>query len=178
MKKLKLAIDGVRITDKGRAPTREYWTEFSERYEKIHGHKPGLQARKRFDDLIMDHLTTFAFVVYQDPVTRKLLCTTRDKPDTLTGWGLIGGKRDQGETPRQCALRESREEGIIFDDVTLVEKYSHDGYTGHLYVATGNYFLLNEYKEKHRGIKAIEVTLAEFLESGWKYIPQYIRRMT
>lgn len=67
-----------------------------------------------------------ACVVVLDGAFRVLAVTRKDDE---TQWGLPGGKREEGETLEQCAIRECREEtGYLLKDLQKIHTSIVPGY--------------------------------------------------
>ena len=95
------------------------------------------------------------------------ICATTREDGTI---GLPGGKLDDWESPIDAAYRESREEGwdIPDSDATVFLKMVYDDrlVTWILMVPReGQAVQLEDYKEKHRGIRPILVTPEELIAS-------------
>lgn len=70
-------------------------------------------------------LTPAAGILAVDPVGRVLLQRRRDTDQ----WAIPMGKQDLGETPSQCAIRETEEEtGVLVEITGLLGIYSDPGH--------------------------------------------------
>lgn len=83
------------------------------------------------------------------------------------GIGLPGGKVDMGESPCQCALRESAEEGLhLLGSGTLIHEAIVDGAVVQWFAFDGA-TPLDTWKEQHRGIKPVLVPVIDIANSGF-----------
>lgn len=63
-----------------------------------------------------------------------VLCVSRK--DNHSAFGLVGGKVDDGETPEEAAVRETKEEtGLDISNLRLIFSMHRDGYMGYTYLA-------------------------------------------
>jgi 8-oxo-dGTP pyrophosphatase MutT (NUDIX family) len=63
-----------------------------------------------------------------------VLCVSRK--DNHSAFGLVGGKVDDGETPEEAAVRETKEEtGLDISNLRLVFSMHRNGYMGYTYLA-------------------------------------------
>lgn len=72
--------------------------------------------------------------------------------DNFNKFGFPGGKLEHNETLRQCALRESEEEGFLFSHIEE-KPFTNDnvnGYTCYYFKSLGTCKILENYKEKNR----------------------------
>jgi len=113
-------------------------------------------AKKVFDGVIFDTYhwdqqmydgSTAKFEMLKRPDTIQVIATMDNKvlliyeeqPTIPAGYGVIGGRIDEGETPLECAKRELLEEtGLVSDDWELLETkepYSKIEWTIHRFVA-------------------------------------------
>lgn len=106
----------------------------------------------------------FVVVKYKDGYA----ATTRDKGAEPIG--LPGGKVDPGETPIQAAYRECKEEGWDVSKIgEVVASIMREGKPIVWFLGYGATPLEN-YKEKHRGIKPIKVSkeeISKYLNNGF-----------
>ena len=66
----------------------------------------------------------------------KVLLLLRSKGERALTWGLPAGHREDGETPLQCAIRESGEElGHLPRNVYIKKKWAHTIFRGTRFVA-------------------------------------------
>lgn len=112
--------------------------------------------------------TPFAVFVVAPQPGGKLAVTTRPT-DKGGGYGLPGGKVDSGEDPLAAALRESREEGWEIEsiDPEPIHRAEVDGNLVHWYTASGKSKPLEEYKEKHRGVKPLSLKYEDAAATGF-----------
>lgn len=94
-----------------------------------------------------------------------LVCLVSRKHDH-NDFGLIGGKVDEGETPRQAAIRECKEEtGIKIVNLRLVFSMHRKGRMGYTYIADYSGEIdYNKEKEPHivKWAKMDEATRGSF----------------
>jgi len=94
-----------------------------------------------------------------------LVCLVSRKHDH-NDFGLIGGKVDPGESPRQAAVRECMEEtGIEISNLRLVFSMHRKGRMGYTYIADYNGEIdYNKEKEPHvvKWAKMVEATTGSF----------------
>ena len=65
----------------------------------------------------------------------KVLLLLRSKGERALTWGLPGGMRDEGESPLECAIRESIEElGHLPRNVYIKKKWAHNIFRGTRFV--------------------------------------------
>lgn len=65
---------------------------------------------------------------------KKVLLLLRKGERALT-WGLPGGMREDGETPLECAIRESDEElGVMPRNIHIKKKWAHNIFRGTRFV--------------------------------------------
>lgn len=108
-----------------------------------------------------------AFAVFLvSTVQDQILVTTRDKGLAV---GLPGGKVDPGETDRAACLREAAEEGVDTSGLTEADLTFHyeqnvEGRLVRWFRTDKVLGSLDNYKEQHRGIRAVWIALDEFLE--------------
>lgn len=111
-----------------------------------------------------------AFLVYQDPITKLFTAVTRPDDDSAS-IGLPGGKVEPNEDEVTAALREAREEGIAFEEITAITfLYTRtiDNCKVYWYkIECDRVFLLEEYLERARDIQPILVDLNEITSSGY-----------
>lgn len=113
--------------------------------------------------------TPFAVFVVHQFSNGKIAATTRPNDrmadDEGISYGLPGGKVDPGENPMQAAIRESEEEG--WNVSGLIYKHS-DIVQGKLvwWYHSKSAIPLERYKEKHRGIKPIQIEMGKLKGFG------------
>lgn len=111
-----------------------------------------------------------AFLVYQDPITKLFTAVTRPDDDSAS-IGLPGGKVEPNEDEVTAALREAREEGIAFEEITAIT-FMYTRTVGNCLVywykiECDRVSLLEEYLERGRDIQPILVDLNEITSSGY-----------
>ena len=106
-----------------------------------------------------------AFAVVTDGVI--IWATTRDGKDTGR-IGLPGGKREEFEDCAiSVAIRESLEEGLIVSgNPAIVHRDTVDGLSI-VWVRFDNASSVSCYKEQHRGIKPVSVSIDTIIGSGY-----------
>jgi ADP-ribose pyrophosphatase YjhB (NUDIX family) len=117
----------------------------------------------------MSPLTKAVFAVIKTP--KGILVTTRPE-DTKNSIGLPGGKVDPGETNVLALVRECAEEGVQIDinnsNIELIHQSIVDNaYDVSWYLVEGEYELLSDYKEAHRGIVIETRSVEEVANSGY-----------
>jgi 8-oxo-dGTP pyrophosphatase MutT (NUDIX family) len=104
------------------------------------------------------------------PISENTLAATT-RPNEENKIGLPGGKVDPGEELIDAVVRESTEEGWKIDRKLVSETPIRDILINNTHVYwfryTGTAEELSEYKEKHRGILPIVVTVEEISNSGF-----------
>ena len=94
------------------------------------------------------------------------ICATTRTDGTI---GLPGGKSEPGETAVETAVRESYEEGWEIKTDNLIPYITQD-VSGRevtwVFVQGGSVNMLEEWKEKDRGIGPILVSIQEMIDSG------------
>ncbi len=108
------------------------------------------------------------------------VATTRDTG--TNAFGFAGGKVDEGENPREALFRECKEEGVYFQDIEDEPFFTAtvEGKTVAWFRAKDFHFYA-DYKEKHRGIKPVFVTLNEAFNMGFendRAVTEYLRMQT
>lgn len=94
------------------------------------------------------------------------ICATTRIDGTI---GLPGGKLDLGEEIDEAAFRESEEEGWKIVDgygIPFLQMVVNDRVVSWVLIIAKDAIQLEEYKEKHRGIKPILVDIEEIVASG------------
>ncbi len=97
------------------------------------------------------------------PIASFIVCKKDNKFYATTriegGYGFPGGKAEPGETPRQTAIREAKEEGFNPVDVSETPFYSQkvEKYMCYWFFAKTGNIISGNYKEKSRGIKTVLV---------------------
>ena len=78
-------------------------------------------------------------IILINPKNEILLLHREDLPyiDIPNKWSFVGGALDEGETPEEGIIRETKEE-IDFDvkDITLFKEYDDPGIKRYIFVAT------------------------------------------
>ncbi len=77
---------------------------------------------------------TLCFVLKGD----KILMINRNKPPFMGMWNVVGGHLENGETLKECAIREIKEEsGISVKEVEKISTFTwnYDDDIGHVFVA-------------------------------------------
>ncbi len=101
--------------------------------------------------------------------------TTRDGKDAGK-FGLPGGKQEGDENIEFTAFREAGEEGLsVQPPCTLIHRAEVDGCDVHWFLFYSGK-ALPEYKEKHRGIKPVLVSIKDAAKSGYgnDFLSRYI----
>ena len=92
------------------------------------------------------------FIVHFDKEYNRFAAVSRPENDK---YGFAGGKVDDGETLKECALREAEEEGWFFYDVEddpFFWDRRDDGTVCYYFRSRGEFIILSKYKEKYRNI--------------------------
>lgn len=89
--------------------------------------------------------------------------------------GLPGGKVESGESPKDAAYRESKEEGWEVKKITkIIASKMVDG-NPIVWFEGKNGKMLEDYKEKKNGIKPLEVSINDISKTGYgnSFIKEY-----
>lgn len=120
-------------------------------------------SRERPEGFIPNVEASGCCIIHDDKIL--LLKRHPQKPQGNT-WGVPGGKMEQGESIRDCAIREIHEEaGVDIDDETLT-------FLGSLYCTVSNEdepfnFIFHLYKITFDILPTLNIGLSEHLEAGW-----------
>ena len=112
-------------------------------------------------------VSVFAVINTKDGI----LVTTRPE-DKNVPFGLPGGKVDTGEDLKEALIRECFEEGVDIKHISdllfikIREEYLDNGIV-HWFHILGTPTILEDYKEKYRGIEVTHKTIEEVAVSGY-----------
>lgn len=127
---------------------------------------------KSFEEFLIEShhgkLPFAVFVVHQFS-NGEIAATTRPNDrmsdDEGISYGLPGGKVDPGEDPMEAAIRESEEEGWKVSGLTFGHSDMVQGKLVWWY-RSKSAIPLKSYKERHRGIKPIQIEMGELKGFG------------
>jgi 8-oxo-dGTP diphosphatase len=99
-------------------------------------------------------------IIIRNSDDRILLFLRDDKPDIPCPgmWALLGGYREPGETPQECAIREIKEEiGVVLDPAEVEHHCTRERHWG----------LLEHTFRTRRDLDLNEIVLTEGQELRW-----------